>query len=210
MLALPLRGVRSIVAVGAHPDDIEIGAGGLLLGLPPGTRVHYVLCTGSPERREEARDAATAFLPTAELSFALHDLPDGRLPAYWADVKEIVEAAARTLAADLVLTPSRDDRHQDHRTVAEIVPTAFRDSLVLEYEIPKADGDLIRRGVYVPLAPEALRTKIALLDKCYPSQRHRGWWDEEVFAGLARLRGMECGARYAEAFASNAVLLTIH
>jgi LmbE family N-acetylglucosaminyl deacetylase len=171
--------------------------------------VHYVLCTGTSERHEEARDAAAAFLPTADLSMALHDLPDGRLPGYWADVKAIVEAAAREIRPDLVLSPSRDDSHQDHRTVAEIVPTAFRDSLVLEYEIPKSDGDLTRRGVFVPLPAETLRTKISLLSKCYPSQRHRTWWDDEVFTGLARLRGVECGSLYAEAFSSRAVVLTL-
>lgn len=210
MRRLALQGVRSVVALGAHPDDIEIGAGGLLLGLPPGTRVHYVLCTGSDERREEARDAAAAFLPAADVTFALHDLPDGRLPAYWHEVKEIVEHAARTVDADLVLCPARDDSHQDHRTVAEIVPTAFRDSLVLQYEIPKTDGDLARRHVYVPLDPEALRTKVSLLHKCYPSQKQRLWWDDEVFTGLARLRGVECGARYAEAYSSTAVVLSVH
>jgi LmbE family N-acetylglucosaminyl deacetylase len=209
MRRLALHDVRSVVAIGAHPDDIEIGAGGLLLALPPGTRVHYVLCTGTDERRDEARDAAAAFLPAAELSFALHDLPDGRLPGHWSAVKEIVERAACTVGPDLVLGPARDDSHQDHRTVADIVPTAFRDSLVLQYEIPKTDGDLVRRGVYVPLSPEALRTKMTLLDKCYPSQRHRRWWDDEVFTGLARLRGMECGARYAEAYSSTAVVLTV-
>jgi LmbE family N-acetylglucosaminyl deacetylase len=208
MLALPLRGVRSVVAIGAHPDDIEIGAGGLLLSLPPGVRVHYVLCTGSPERHEEARDAAAAFLPGADLSFALHDQPDGRLPAYWEATKDIVEAAARTLAADVVLSPSRDDSHQDHRTVADIVPTAFRDSIVLQYEIPKSDGDLTRRGIYVGLTPETLRTKVSLLTKCFPSQLHRTWWDDEVFTGLARLRGMECGAPYAEAFTCAALRLS--
>jgi LmbE family N-acetylglucosaminyl deacetylase len=107
-----------------------------------------------------------------------------------------------------VLCPSRDDSHQDHRVVAEVVPTAFRDSLVLQYEIPKTDGDLIRRGVYVALTPERLRLKVSLLNKCFPSQRDRTWWDDEVFTGLARLRGMECGVPYAEAFTSAAVLLT--
>jgi LmbE family N-acetylglucosaminyl deacetylase len=209
MRRLALHGIRSVVAVGAHPDDIEIGAGGLLLGLPPGTRVHYVLCTGSDERQAEARDAATAFLPTADLSFALHDLPDGRLPAHWGEVKEILECAARTVDADLVLCPTRDDSHQDHRTVAEIVPTAFRDNLVLQYEIPKTDGDLTRRAVYVPLSPEALRTKVSLLNKYYQSQLHRRWWDDEVFTGLARLRGAECGNRYAEAYSSPAIVLIV-
>jgi LmbE family N-acetylglucosaminyl deacetylase len=197
---LRLRDVRSVVLLGAHPDDIEIGAGGLLLSLPAALRVHYVLLTGSTQRHAEARAAATAFLPDARLSFALHDLPDGRVPGAWARAKAIVDRAAATLAADLVLAPDPDDAHQDHRLLAELAPTSFRDALLLNYEIPKWDGDLARRAVYLPLPAERARRKVALLHKYYPSQHARHWWDEEVFLGLARLRGMECRSRYAEAF----------
>jgi LmbE family N-acetylglucosaminyl deacetylase len=203
MLSLSLAGVRSLVAVGAHPDDIEIAAGGLLLSLAaadPGVRVHYVLCSGTPERQAEARAAAAAFLPGAELSFALHDLPDGRLPAHWNDVKDILHEAAAVLAPDLVICPAPNDAHQDHRLLAEQVPTVFRDGLVLHYEIPKWDGDLSRRNVYLPLTDEVARRKVSLLHESFPSQKARDWWDDEVFLGLARLRGMECRSRYAEAF----------
>ena len=93
-----------------------------------------------------------------------------------------------------------DDAHQDHRTIAEIVPTVFRDQLYLAYEIPKWDGDIGRPSMYVPLSAETACRKVELLHKCFPSQRNRDWWDDEVFLGLARLRGMECRARYAEAF----------
>ncbi|MFC6022336.1 PIG-L deacetylase family protein [Plantactinospora solaniradicis] len=202
MVPLRLSAVGSVVLLGAHPDDIEIGAGGLLLALGdvPGLRVHYVLLTGSPARQAEARAAATAFLPDARLSFALHDLPDGRVPARWAEAKQIVDAAASALAADLVLAPSPDDAHQDHHTLAALVPTSFRDATVLYYEIPKWDGDLGRRNVYLPLTEERARRKVELLHANYPSQKARDWWDDEVFLGLARLRGVECRSRYAEAF----------
>jgi LmbE family N-acetylglucosaminyl deacetylase len=203
MLSLSLTGVRSLVAVGAHPDDIEIAAGGLLLSLAaasPGVRVHYVLCSGTPERQAEARAAATAFLPGADISFALHQLPDGRLPAHWDAVKDILHEAATVLAADLVVCPAPNDAHQDHRLLAEQTPTVFRDQLVLHYEIPKWDGDLARRNLYVPLPDELARRKAELLHASYPSQKARDWWDDEVFLGLARLRGMECRSRYAEAF----------
>ncbi len=203
MLSLDLRGVRSAVLLGAHPDDIEIAAGGTMLTLAtahPGVRVHYVLFTGVPERQAEARAAAEAFLPGARITSSLHDLPDGRLPAHWAHAKEIVEQVARATPADLVLAPSRTDAHQDHRTVAELVPTAFRDALVLHYEIPKWDGDLAPQNVYLPLDDATARRKVALLHDCYPSQKDRDWWDDEVFLGLARLRGVECRSRYAEAF----------
>jgi LmbE family N-acetylglucosaminyl deacetylase len=107
---------------------------------------------------------------------------------------------ASSCSPDLVIAPSADDAHQDHRVIGELVPTVFRDQLYLAYEIPKWDGDLSRPTVYVPLSAEVARRKVELLNTCYPSQHHRDWWDDEVFLGLARLRGMECRAPYAEAF----------
>jgi LmbE family N-acetylglucosaminyl deacetylase len=193
----------SVLAIGAHPDDIEIGAGGTLLCLAeryPGLRARYLVLTGTPERQEEAREAARAFLPAADLSVELHALPEGRLPAAWAQVKDLLEQVARSGSPHLVIAPSAADAHQDHRTIAEIVPTVFRDQLYLAYEIPKWDGDIGQPSVYVPLPPELARLKVQLLHKSFPSQRNRDWWDDEVFLGLARLRGMECRARYAEAF----------
>jgi LmbE family N-acetylglucosaminyl deacetylase len=200
MMPLSLAGIGSLVVIAAHADDAEIGAGGFLLQLPAGIRVHYVVCTGSPERHAEARAAAAAFLPEADLSFELHDLPDGRLPAHWTEVKDLIGSAARALAADVVLTPSRTDLHQDHRLIAELAPTEFRDSLILQYEIPKWDGDRTRGRVYLPVPDELLRRKVELLSSCYPSQVGRDWWDDELFLGVARQRGMECRSRYAEAF----------
>ncbi|MBX6722286.1 MAG: PIG-L family deacetylase [Dactylosporangium sp.] len=203
MLSLNLAGVRSVAALGAHPDDIEIAAGGLLLSLAaasPGVRVHYVLLSGVPERQAEARAAAAAFLPGATVSFGLHDLPDGRLPAHWGEVKSILHAEAAVLDPDLVLAPSSQDAHQDHRLLAELVPTVYRDQLVLQYEIPKWDGDLGRPNMYLPLADELAQRKVELLHASFPSQKSRDWWDDEVFLGLARLRGMECRSRYAEAY----------
>ena len=196
----PLR----ILAIGAHADDIEIGAGGTLLLLAQTTRleVRSIVLTGTPERQLEARAAAKAFGADAEVTIDLHDLPEGRLPAVWGDVKRVLEDAAASWAPDVVLASSVDDAHQDHRVIAQIVPTAFRDALYLAYEIPKWDGDLRRPNAYVPLPAEIAYRKVELLHECFPSQRARDWWDDEVFLGLARLRGMECRARYAEAFTS--------
>lgn len=191
----------SLLAVGAHPDDIEIGAGGLLLGLAEARpTVRYVLLTGTPERHQEARNAAASFLPGADLSISLFDLPEGRLPAQWAAVKDILEDVARSAMPDLIIAPSAADAHQDHRTIGEILPTVFRDHLLLGYEIPKWDGDMGRPAMYYPMTEGSGRRKLELLHKCYPSQHGRAWWDDEVFLGLARLRGVECRARYAEAF----------
>jgi LmbE family N-acetylglucosaminyl deacetylase len=199
----------SVVVIGAHPDDIEIGAGGLLLSLAGRpSRVRYLVMTGTEERHAEARAAANAFMPDADLGFTLLDLPEGRLPAVWDRVKEALESVARSEAPDLVIAPSTADAHQDHRTIGEIVPTVFRDHLCLGYEIPKWDGDLGRPSVYHPLPEDVARRKVELLHKCYPSQRGRDWWDDEVFLGLARLRGMECRSRYAEAFTCTKLILS--
>src|SRR5580692_4335690 len=205
MLPLRLRppsgGALSVLAIGAHPDDIEIGAGGLLLGLAESElRARYVVLTGTTERQQEARNAAHSFLPGADLTIELFDLPEGRLPAAWGSVKEILEGVARSCSPDVIIAPSSEDAHQDHRTIGELVPTVFRDQLYLAYEIPKWDGDMSRPSMYVPLSADAAHRKVELLHKCFPSQRGRDWWDDEVFLGLARLRGMECRAPYAEAF----------
>jgi len=195
----PLR----VLAIGAHPDDIEIGAGGTLLTLAesqPGLEVRYLVLTGTAERQLEARRAAASFLPGASLTVDLRELPEGRFPAIWAEVKEVLEQTAGDCSPDIVLAPGSQDAHQDHRTIAEIVPTVFRDQLYLAYEIPKWDGDLSRPSVYFPLTPDVARRKVELLHKSFPSQRSRDWWDDEVFLGLARLRGMECRATYAESF----------
>jgi LmbE family N-acetylglucosaminyl deacetylase len=202
-LELPAERPLSVLAIGAHPDDIEIGAGGTLLSLAGrrhGLRVRYVVLSGTDERQCEAHDAAKAFLPGAELTVDLHHLPEGRFPAVWDRVKDSLELVAHTCAPDLILAPSSDDAHQDHRTIGEVVPTVFRDQLSLSYEVPKWDGDLGRPSIYFPLLPDLAHRKVELLHKCFPSQVGRDWWDDEVFLGLARLRGMECRARYAEAF----------
>jgi LmbE family N-acetylglucosaminyl deacetylase len=201
----------SVLAVGAHPDDIEIGAGGTLLTLAESQsalKVHYLVLTGSADRHLEAQHAARAFLPAADLTIDLRDLPDGHLPAAWGQAKDVLEATAQVCSPDVIIGPSCRDAHQDHRTIAEILPTVFRDALYLAYEIPKWDGDLDRPSVYFPLSPEVARRKVELLHKCFPSQQDRDWWDDEVFLGLARLRGMECRATYAEAFTCTKVTIS--
>lgn len=200
-LLLP-PGPLQVLAVGAHPDDVEIGCGGTLLALQGRDRVevHCLVLTGSPERCLEAEAAAATFnrVPTG-VTFG--ELPDSRLPDHWSAVKDFLEDAARHRPSpDLVLAPRLDDSHQDHRLLAELVPTVWRDSLVLHYEIPKWDGDLGRVTHYVPLDADQARRKAELLTKVYPSQVGRDWWDDETFLALMRLRGVECRAPYAEGF----------
>jgi len=194
-----------VLAIGAHSDDVEIGAGGTLARIAaevPGVRAQVVVLTSTPERAVEARSAAAALLASVEVSVEVHQLRDGRLPAQWDEVKDIFDNLARTAAPDLVFAPSPADAHQDHRLVGSMVHTAFRDHLVLHYELPKWDGDLgsSRPTHYVPLTDEGARAKCELLRAHFPSQHGRDWFLEETFLSLARLRGMECRSRYAEAF----------
>ncbi|MEU3194090.1 PIG-L family deacetylase [Streptomyces sp. NPDC006992] len=213
MIRLGAGRLERIVAVGAHCDDIAIGAGGTLLAMcraRPGIRVDaLVLCGGGGEREQEERAALAAFCPGAELRLTVLELPDGRLPSRWEEAKAAVEELRAETDPDLVLAPRTDDAHQDHRCLAKLMTTAFRDHLVLGYEIVKWDGDLGRPAAYQPLSPEHAEHKVRLLQEHYPSQRHRPWYDREAFLGLARIRGIECHARYAEAFAVTKLTLDL-
>ncbi|RZS89947.1 LmbE family N-acetylglucosaminyl deacetylase [Motilibacter rhizosphaerae] len=206
----PLR----LVLVGAHCDDVEIGAGGLLLDLAAraalGSADALVLAS-TPKREREARSSLAAFCAPVVPTARFGGLPDGRLPGHWDAVKDLLQETAAATRPDVVLAPSPADAHQDHRLLGELVRTAFRDAVVLHYEIPKWDGDLgaTRPQVYWPLSPELVERKWALLDEHYPSQRPHDWWRADTFSGLARLRGMECRAAYAEAFAAPKIVLGV-
>jgi len=213
VIRLGAERIDRVVALGAHCDDIAIGAGGTLYAMcaaRPGIRVDaLVLSGGGTEREDEERAALAAFCPGADLDVTVLKLPDGRLPAHWDEAKNALEDLRRRGEPDVVFAPRTDDAHQDHRGLAQLVPTAFRDHLVLGYEIVKWDGDLGRPSVYQPLSPESAEKKIALLQQHYASQRHRPWYDREAFLGLARIRGIECQARYAEAFAVTKLILDL-
>jgi len=208
-LGLPAGPLR-VVTLGAHPDDVELGCGATLLRLlaeHPGSAVRGCVLTGSPERAAEARRAAELFTgPGATLTQPA--LPDGRLPAHFAAVKDAVHPLAAE-PADLVLAPWPGDAHQDHRLLGEVAGQAFREHLVLHYEIAKYDGDLGRPGVYVGLDRALVTRKAALLHAAFPSQHGRDWWGEETVLALARVRGVEARSAggYAEAFHCARVLL---
>ena len=212
---IPPSGTLRVLAIGAHPDDIEIAAAGTLLRLAaevPDLRAHVVVMTSTPLRATEARAAAAAVLTGAsDLTVEVHDLTDGHLPAQWDQVKGALEALARSTRPDVILCPSPSDAHQDHRLVGELVRTSFRDQLVLQYEIPKWDGDLGATGAthYVPLDRDQVERKCALLRSSFPSQAGRDWFSDETFMALARLRGLECRADYAEAFAVGKAVLAL-
>lgn len=207
-LGLP-AGPLEVLCLGAHPDDVEIGCGGALLQLAhrDGTTVRGVVLTGGDERVAESRAALDAFVPGARLqSFGL---PDGRLPAHWDEVKEALETVATTCRPQLVLAPRCDDAHQDHSLVGSLVRTVWRDALVLHYEIPKWDGDTAAPTHFVPLTEEQARLKVKLLNAHYPSQAGHDWWDDDLFLGLMRVRGMEARAPYAEGFFATKALLDL-
>jgi LmbE family N-acetylglucosaminyl deacetylase len=213
MLSLSLAGQPlSILALGAHPDDIEIGCGGTLLALASTQRVAatHLILTGTAERHEEARHAAELFWKESSVAPVVvgHGFNDGRLPDVWREVKDVLEGHAREQPnPDVIFAPRADDLHQDHRVIAKLVPTVWRNSLVLHYEIPKWDGDMYPVTHFVPVSREDAVRKVRLLDEAYPSQLVHDWWDEETYLGLMRLRGVECRSRYAEGFVSPKTLL---
>lgn len=200
---LPER-VDRVLLLGAHCDDIAVGAGGALLELcraHPGVAVTAMVFTGGGSlREEEERAALAAFCPGGSVEATVLDLPDGRVGAHAERVRMTLEELRSPGEPDLILAPTPFDGHPDHRTVAAAVPATFRDHLTLGYEVPKWDGDIVRPTAYLPLAEPVLREKIAKLHENYGSQRDRSWFDAETLGGLARLRGVQCHARYAEAF----------
>ncbi|MBK1784135.1 PIG-L deacetylase family protein [Prauserella cavernicola] len=213
MIRLLADGLTSVVALGAHCDDIAIGAGGTLLTLAsawPGLRVDaLVLSGGGTEREDEERAALEAFCPGADVRLTVLKLPDGRFPAHWDEAKCALEDLRGRADPELVLAPRTGDAHQDHRGLARLVPTVFRDHLALGYEIVKSDGDLGTPSAYQPLSRGLAEEKVRLLQQHYPSQRHRPWYDREAFLGLARIRGIECGQHYAEGFYAHKFTLAL-
>lgn len=203
----------SVLCLGAHSDDIEIGAAGTLLSLmESGARLDVTWCvlSAAGARADEARRSAHAVLAKAcGSSIEIGGFDDSYFPADMRRIKEWLACVRGRVAPDLVFTHRRDDAHQDHRAVSEATWNLFRDHLILEYEIPKWDGDLGRPNVYMPLSKAALALKTDLLMQHFGSQRCKDWFDAETFAGLARLRGMECRAPEgcAEAFVMRKAVL---
>lgn len=195
----------TVLLLGAHCDDIEIGCGGTVMALArkyPRARFVWVTLSSDPEREAETRRAAQVLLAdVAGAEVFVESFRGSYFPYEGAALKEYIDGLKR-FAPDLVLTHYRRDLHQDHRTVNEHTWNSFRNHAVLEYEIPKFDGDLGVPNVYVPLTHEQLDAKCRMLMECFPSQRARAWFTPDTFRALARLRGIECNAPegFAEAF----------
>lgn len=198
----PLR----VLCLGAHADDIEIGCGGAVLHLlksRPGTEVDWVVFTSGSTREREARRGAEGILENAGAArVTVFDFADGFLPYHGEAVKREFEKLKADCNPDLIFTHYEKDRHQDHRLVNELTWNTFRNHLVLEYEIPKYDGDLGNPSVFMPIEKVTLERKIEVLLDCYQTQRDKHWFDAETFRSLCRVRGMECrsSSGYAEAF----------
>ena len=216
MLRLSLRpardGALKVLCLGCHSDDIEIGCGGTILRLIdeyPGCQFHWVVFSAIGEREGEARQGAERFAGTDRLSgLRLGSFRDGFMPFEGANVKAVFEEL-KSVSPDVIFTHRRDDAHQDHRLIAELTWNTFRDHLILEYEIPKYDGDLGRPNVFMPLEADVIQKKVGYLMEVFKSQRSRRWFEDQTFLSLSRLRGMECNAPsgYAEAFYSRKLAL---
>ena len=195
-----------ILCLGAHSDDIEIGCGGTILRFSqqhPDTVFHWVVFSALGVRSDEAHHGAALFRGTsAAAALLVKDFKDGFLPYAGPEVKKIFEELKQSVAPDLIFTHNRNDAHQDHRMLAELTWNTFRDHMILEYEIPKYDGDMGRPGVFVPLTAELCEKKIRFITDTFQSQSSKLWFQPETFRSLMRLRGMECNAPsgYAEAF----------
>ena len=203
-MALSTGRLGEIAVLGAHCDDIAIGMGGTLHALAhaePGLRVRGLVLSGrGTDREAEEISALQAFCPGSDVRVQIHGVPDGRAPAHWGEIKEILSEFLRTCSPSVVFGPHRGDAHQDHRLLAELLPTVFRDHLILGYEITKWENDTPRPVLYHPLRSELAAAKAALLRQQYPSQVARDWFDDEAFLALSRLRGVQCRSPHAEAF----------
>jgi LmbE family N-acetylglucosaminyl deacetylase len=213
MISCSLNGVKRVLCLGAHSDDIEIGCGGTILSLiEKSNRIefYWLVLSANPERTKEARRSASAFLGRArKKTVVVKSFRDGFLPYLGPPVKECFEELKKVFTPDVIFTHCRHDLHQDHRLVCELTWNTFRNHLILEYEIPKYDADLRSPNFFVPLSDAQARKKVNSLMRHFTTQQNKQWFSEDLFYGLMRLRASEAASptRYAEAFCCRKVLL---
>jgi LmbE family N-acetylglucosaminyl deacetylase len=212
-LAKPTGPVYRILCLGSHCDDIEIGCGGTILRLlqeHPNVAIHWVVFTSTPARAEEARRSAMAFLEQAgKKEILIREFEDGFMPYSGREVKAFFEELKRQVSPDLIFTHYRHDLHQDHRLISELTWNTWRDHLILEYEVPKYDGDFGAPNFFVELDESLCQRKIRGILEHFSSQQQKHWFAEETLLAVLRLRGMECRAatEHAEAFYSRKLVL---
>jgi LmbE family N-acetylglucosaminyl deacetylase len=206
--ALPLR----ILCLGAHSDDIEIGCGGTILRLLEqyeSAEVHWIVLSSNQQRSEEARRSAEGLLCSAKSKqVIIKDFKDGFFPYYGSEIKTFFEEFKNLVSPDLIFTHYRQDLHQDHRMICELTWNTWRDHLILEYEVPKYDGDFGNPNFFVTLTEAHCRKKLQRIVESFQTQQAKHWFAEETFLSVLRLRGMECRAtsKYAEAFYCRKIL----
>ena len=200
------NGPKQFLFIGAHCDDIEIGCGGTILRLIreyPLASFHWIVLSSNEERATEARAASKLFLEgTANNFVSVKDFRNGYFPYIGASIKDYFENLKGAINPDLIFTHYGQDYHQDHRVVSDLTWNTFRNHLIFEYEIPKYDGGLGSPNLFFPLLESDCQKKIDHLLSSFASERSKAWFTKETFAGLMRLRGIECNAQsgYAEAF----------
>lgn len=214
MQPLKLDKIKKVLCLGAHSDDIEIGCGGMILQWLSSYKnlevVWVVFSSGGSKREKEARTSAALFLEQAKKKeVMIKDFRDGFFPFNGTKIKTVFEDELKKTSPDVILTHNRKDAHQDHRQIAELTWNTFRDHLILEYEVPKYDGDMGQPNVFVRLDDEASKRKVSYLLEAFQSQRSKRWFQEDTFFSLMRLRGMECNAPsgHAEAFYCHKLVL---
>jgi LmbE family N-acetylglucosaminyl deacetylase len=200
-----LEGAATVLCVGAHCDDIEIGCGGALVRLArehPELRFQCAIFTGGAERVAESRNALAALVGASRIDTTFFGFRESYLPSQYDAVKDAFESLKHGPMPSMILTHRLEDRHQDHRLLGELTWNTFRSHLVLEYEIAKYEGDLGQPNLFVPLGLPDLEQKIETLLRCFPSQAGRTWFSADTFRAVARLRGIECASPsgFAEAF----------
>ncbi len=205
----------AILCLGAHPDDIEIGCGGTILRLTedlPKTQIYWVVFSGDEKRRKEAFEGAENFLKKAKTkTIDVQNFRESYFPFVGDKIKDYFENIKNKFSPDIVFTHYAQDAHQDHRLISSLSWNTFRDHLILEYEIPKYDGDLGNPNLYVHLNEKNVREKARLLCETFQSQKKRQWFDEETFTSLLRIRGVESNSpsKYAEAFYCRKIVFNV-
>jgi LmbE family N-acetylglucosaminyl deacetylase len=211
LTALQFTGVKKVLCLGAHSDDIEIGCGGTLLKLIqqlPELEFYWFVFSAKGLRSTEARRSAREFLRGAKQSrIQLRDFRESYFPSQWAAIKEAFEELKVRFEPDLIFTHHRDDRHQDHSILSDLTWNSFRHHLILEYEIPKYDGDLGQPNLFVPLDEKICQAKISALLRNFKSQTSKHWFTTDTLSGMLRIRGVECAAGNAEAFYCRKLIL---
>ena len=214
-LLLPNRRPLRVLCVGAHCDDIEIGCGGTILNLAAAKtdmEIRWIVFSSNEERKKEALKSADAFLgSTVNKQVVVNTFRDGFLPYVGGEIKDRFEELKTDFLPDLILTHYSRDLHQDHRLISELTWNTFRNHLILEYEIPKYDGDFGSPNVFAPLNEVICRRKIETIIGAFQTQREKSWFSRDLFLSVLRLRGMEANASsgYAEGFYCRKAVLNL-